>query len=274
MVPNEKHQKIFQLILFRKNMGACMPKEKALYFWGKECERLEALEKSLERKKEREEIKKTKERKMKIVKDNLKHILFKDWVKFVGITGSVAADIPSEDDDIDVLVVVKNNRMWLYRAILTLRLGRKSMRRVWGKPFKDKIDTNFICEERGMKFNTESIFVLHELLFMIPVYNRKYYEKILNINHQLLENYGIKKRKKEYPSKEKSKTLAILDKFAFILQYVYMLFKRHKPDYKRLKRNNRKGRIAFFPEEFRKEKERKLKKDLKAQSSDKLSTHL
>jgi len=250
MVSSRSEQKIFQVILFRKNMGVTMPKDKVIHFWGEKHENL----------KEIYNCEKTKciKRKIKVVKKNIENILFLDWVKFISITGSVAAGTAKEKDDVDVFIVVKNNRMWLYRAILTMKLGKKSLRRVWGKPFKDKIDTNFICEEKGLLFNTESIFVLHELLFMIPVYNEGYYEKILNINHKLLENFCIK-RKKEKVNEKGSFLLKIFDKAAFFLQYIYMLLKNHRPDYKRLKRNNKKGRIAFFPENFRKEKVREYK---------------
>lgn len=245
MVFSKKQQKVFQLILFRKNMGTCMPKSKLKCFWKEDFTKLK-IEKNYK-------ASKWEKRKVKIVKKNIKYLLFLDWVKFIGITGSVAAGISKKNDDIDVFIVVKNNRMWLYRAIMTLKLGRKSLRRVWNKPFKDKIDTNFICEERGILFNTESIFVLHELLFMIPVYDKEYYEKILNVNHELLKNYGIQ-RKEEEVNKKKNYILAFLDKIAFILQYTYMFLKNHKPNTKRIKKNNKKGRIAFFPENFRKEK--------------------
>ncbi len=251
MVDSKTDQKISQLILFRKNMGAATPKEKVVFFWKKEFKNLGDSEKGVNVK--------LRKKKTNIVKKNIDAILFLDWVKFVGITGSVAAGVPKKDDDIDVFIVVKNNRMWLYRAFLTFKLGRKSLRRVWGKPFKDKIDTNFICEERGLWFNTESIFVLHELLFMIPVYNKDYYEKILNINHQLLENYDIE-RKKEELNKKGFFFFKFLDKIAFIIQYIYMLLKKHRPDYRRLVRNNKKGRIEFFPKGFRKEKVREFKK--------------
>lgn len=255
---SKKEQKVFQLILFRKNMKAFTSKNDLKKFWGsvdrealKECKEKSLKEKNLSIKK------------IAIVKRHINDFLFLDWVKFIGITGSVAAGVPKEKDDIDVFIVVKNNRMWLYRAILTLQLGRKSLRRVWDSPVKDKIDTNFICEERGLLFNTESIFVLHELLFMIPVYKEEYYEKILNINYKLLENYCIK-RKKEYVNTSKNIPLIFLDKTAFFLQYMYMLFRNHRPNWKRLVRNNKKGRIAFFPEDFRRKKMEEfenLKKD-------------
>ena len=251
MATNTSEYKISQVILFRKNMGVKTPKEKVCFFWGQSFEDLKGLS----------NLKQTKriEEKVQIVKENIKNMLFFDWVQFIAVTGSVAAGTVKEKDDIDVFIVVKNDRMWLYRAILTMKLGGKSLRRVWGKPFKDKIDTNFICEERGLQFNTESIFVLHELLFMIPVYNEGYYEKILNFNHRLLKSYCIE-REKENVNKQGNFLLRVLDKVAFSLQYIYMILKKHKPNYKRLRRNNKKGRIAFFPEDFRREKVKEFKK--------------
>ncbi len=251
MVISKNEQKISQLILFRKNMGVKTPKDKVVFFWGKDLKNMQNIE-NFKREKFVED-------KINIVKENINSILFFDWVKFVGITGSVAAGTAKEEDDIDVFIIVKNDRMWLYRAFLTMKLGKKSLRRVWGKPFKDKIDTNFICEERGLWFNTESIFVLHELLFMIPVYNSKYYEKILGVNYKLLNNFCIE-RKKVSLNNKRSFLLGSLNELAFLIQYIYMVVKKHKPSFKRLRRNNRKGRIAFFPEGFRKEKEREYKK--------------
>ncbi len=245
-------QKVSQVVSFRKNMGVPMPKEKVVAFWGERYKDISGVENS----------KRVKyiEKKKDLVKKNIGNMLFLDWVKFISITGSVAAGTAQEKDDVDVFIVVKNNRMWLYRAFLTMKLGRKSLRRVWGKPVKDKIDTNFICEERGLWFNTKSIFELHELLFMIPVYNEEYYENILNINYKLLENYSIR-RKKEGLNNESSFFLKFLDKLAFILQYIYMLFKRHKPDYSRLTRNNKKGRIEFFPKDFSKKKVKEFEEE-------------
>lgn len=250
MVDSKREQKIFQMLLFRQNMGVLMPKDKLNKFWDANAAKFKKYFFCAKLNQDKKKI--------QIVEKNLEHILFKDWVKFVGITGSVAAGTSEKDDDIDVFIVVKNGRMWIYRAILTLRLGRKSLRRVWEKPYKDKIDTNFICEERGLYFNTESIFVLHELLFMIPVYNNEYYENILNINSKLLGEFCIK-RKKECVNNQTNFILKIFDSFAFIIQYLYMLFKIHRPDWKRLIRNNRKGRIAFFPENFRKQKVKEYK---------------
>ena len=251
MALSKKEQNVFQMILFRKNMGTFMPQEKLKEFWNYDFKHLDNVKK--------EKTLQHREEKIKLVEENLKNIIFLNWVQFVGITGSVAANICKKDDDIDVFIIVRNDRMWLYRGILTLKLGIKSLRRVWGKPFKDKIDTNFICEERGIQFSPESIFVLHELLFMIPVYNKGYYDKILDVNYELLQNYGIK-RKQDFVNSKRNYVFAFLNRMAFFAQYVYMLIKKHRPDKTRLEKNNKRGRIAFFPEDFSKKKMREFKK--------------
>ena len=252
MVLNKKEKKIFQIILYRKNMKTSMPREKLEFFWGRGFEHLLKESKKFENSK-------IIKRKIKLVKRNIKQLLFLDWVKFIAITGSVAAGLGKKEDDVDVFIVVKNNRMWLYRAILVLKLGIKSLRRVWGKPFKDKIDTNFICEERGLYFDTKSIFILHELLFMIPVYNKDYYEKILCINKKLLKCFEIE-REESKVNKSKNYIFIFFNFIAFSIQYIYMLVRNHKPNLRRLLKNNKKGRIAFFPEDFRKKKISEYKK--------------
>ncbi len=252
MVLSKKEQKILQVILYRKNMKTFIPKEKLEYFWGKGFGHLLGDEKRLS---DGKLVKK----KVKLVKKNIDLLLFLNWVQFIAITGSVAAGLGKKEDDIDVFIVVKNNRMWLYRAILTIKLGFKSLRRVWGKPYKDKIDTNFICEERGLWFDTKSIFILHELLFMIPVYKKDYYENLLCINSKLLNHFAVE-REECGVNISKNYFLSFFNFLAFLLQYMYMILRNHKPNYKRLIKNNKKGRIAFFPEDFRKKKVMEYKK--------------
>jgi len=144
---------------------------------------------------------------------------------------------------------------------MVIKLGVRSLRRVWGKPCINKIDTNYICEERGLLFDTKSIFVLHELLFMIPVYNEKYHDEILNINFELLKHFGVD-RKEQKVKDERNIFFEFLNKTAFTLQYLYMFIRRHSPDYQRLLGNNAKGRIEFFPKDFEAEKLKKYEESL------------
>ncbi len=250
MVVQESKQKISEVKFFRQNMGMSLTKDKIEEFWGKGLEVLgePCVSNS-----------KIVDYKVGVVKDSLEKLLMFDWVKFIGITGSVACGNVKESDDVDVFIVVKNNRSWLYRGLLVFRLGFNSVRRVWGKCYRDKIDTNFICEERGLSFDTKSIFVLHELMYMIPAYNEDYYQDILSFNHLLFKNFGIQIPEKVI-NRQKHPFLIILNYLAFIFQCMYMFFAGHKPDIRRLNENNKMGRIEFFPKGFQIQKIREYEK--------------
>jgi len=243
---------ISKLKIFRKNIGVDTPDYIIQKFW-------ESKKKS-QKEDDRfdDEIVKNK---YEIVEQNLHKLLIFDWVKFISITGSVAAGNVKEDDDIDVFIVVKNDRMWLYRFFLIFKLGFNSVRRVWGKPAKDKIDTNFICEERGILFNSKNIFTLHELIFMIPVYNKDYHEYLLSINADLLKDFGIEKKKANL-NKKRYIFLKPLNSIAFHIQLLYMFLMRHKPDLNRMYKNNKLGRIEFFPKDFQSEKLKEYNKKI------------
>lgn len=256
----EIQKNIRKLSLFRQNMGSTFPKEKVVEFWGKQFEAFLSDAGDFQNKK-------VIDKKIEIVEANVKKFLIFDWVKFIGITGSVASGTAKTKDDIDVFIVVRNDRMWLYRGLVTLRLGFNSVRRVWGKSFENKIDTNFICEERGLMFSSKSIFVLHELLFMVPMYNIDYYKHILGVNYQLMKNFSIDLEKEDV-EKTRFFVYKIFNWFAFLVQCIYMLFMRHRPDFRRLLLNNKKGRIEFFPKNFQKKKLEEYNKLIKAANLD------
>lgn len=252
MVVQELKENISKVRIFRENMGMSLTRDKIEEFWGKDLSSLGQQGICISNPKIVND-------KMKVVNNSLERLLIFDWVKFIGVTGSVACGNAKDSDDIDVFIIVKNNCSWLYRGFLVLRLGFNSVRRVWGKCFKDKIDTNFICEERGLTFDSRSIFVLHELMYMIPVYNQDYYKEVLSFNSDLFKNFGIKISKKEI-NKKRYLFFAIFNSLAFISQYIYMLIVGHKPDIKRLCENNKRGRIEFFPKDFQYQKTEEYEK--------------
>ncbi|MBI2357221.1 hypothetical protein HYV12_04190 [Candidatus Dojkabacteria bacterium] len=192
------------------------------------------------------------ERKLAFARLFSKRLLFLNWVKYIAVTGSVAAEVAKEEDDIDIYVVVKNNRMWLYRGLMMINPNIFRMtRRVNIEDDKDRICLNLITEERGLEF-TADIFNFHELYFMKSIYMPEYKSQILSQNKWVREYEGIlpEKSESEVFTKE-SLAFKIVDFFAFYSQYVFMLITKHYPEYERLRRNNRRGRIEFFKTEFK-----------------------
>ncbi len=192
--------------------------------------------------------------KIEIALGYVKYMLVFDWVRFIAVTGSVGAESAKDADDIDLFIVVKNNRMWLYRGLMTINpwLYRRT-RREGITNVKNRFCINLIVEERGLTFDSD-LFNFHELYFMKPIYNDSYKEWILRRNLWVKEFGGVVRDTDE--STEKSKrslniVIFVLNYFAYLSQLLFMSIRKHNPDIERIRMNNRIGRIEFFPVNFK-----------------------
>lgn len=210
------------------------------------------------------------DRKVRIVHDGLQSILVKDWVKFVAITGSVGARICQDDDDIDIFIVVKNNRLWLYRFAMWIKtIGRVKLSReklikinshkdrelAEKSKLKDFFCINFITEERILTFDPQDIFTMHEIYEMIPVFGHEYFDKILLANSWLNEKYGAqlpaeKSISSEPQSKAREFVVKSMNKVAFFGQLLYMRI--HGVSFRSAIDNARKGWFVSYPQDSRK----------------------
>jgi predicted nucleotidyltransferase len=258
----QSREKVFKnLMKFRSQMGKSLSREDIKYIWGRRF--LKNLEQSKEKgvKKEltklRGEENEYVRRKMKIAKKNVDKLKVFNWVRFIGISGSVAAGFAEKEDDIDVFVVVRNGTIWLYRALVVFRnLFHNKIRAKRHKDITNKLCLNLVCEERGLNFPND-IFNFHELMFLKPIYNKKYKRYILSQNKWLRKQFSVKKellRSRVIPEKKAFFLIRTLNFFAFVAQLVFMIISGHGPDIKRLKENYKKGRIEFFEYDFRIEK--------------------
>jgi len=203
------------------------------------------------------------EKKLNIVENLLDKIVISSFVKFVGVSGSVASEFAKEEDDIDLFIVVKNDTVWIYRFLLYIRNLFQNNIRAKGSPdVKDKLCINYLVEERGLEFESD-IFNLNELIYLKPIYNRNYLNVILLLNNWLKEKYLItdkflgKDRLKVGDVKDVMKRnyfLIPLNFISFILQLTFMIVKKHEPDIGRLFHGFKEGKVQFYPKDFRKEK--------------------
>lgn len=200
-------------------------------------------------------------RKQKIVKAEIDRLKAGNLVKFIAVTGSVAAGLSKEDDDIDVFVVVKDYRVWLYRFLIWLKnfrsklFRRQSIFSHTGRDVKDTLCMNLLVEERGLHFDSD-VFNLHELYYMVPIFNENYRDYVLMKNDWLVSKFGLAGVTSGYLPEKDSFTadafLRIMNFLAMLGQLLFMIL--HKPNYGRLLKNYQKGRIEFYPENFKKEK--------------------
>jgi hypothetical protein len=203
------------------------------------------------------------EKKLNISKNLLEKIVISPFVKFVGVSGSVASEFVKEEDDIDLFIVVKNDTVWIYRFLLYVKnLSEDNIRAKGNSDVKDKLCINYLVEERGLEFEPD-IFNLNELIYLKPLYNNQYLYVIYLVNDWLKDRYLISDK---FLSKDKLKVgdlrdikkrsyfLIPLNFLAFILQLIFMIVTKHNPDLKRLFNGFKEGKVEFYPKDFREEK--------------------
>lgn len=83
------------------------------------------------------------------------------FVRMVGVTGSLAADNPVRDADVDFLLVSTPRRLWLVRAaaIAVVRLARR--RNV-------NLCPNYLLSTRALALGQHDLYTAHEVLQLVP----------------------------------------------------------------------------------------------------------
>lgn len=190
--------------------------------------------------------------KLKILYKYREILFISDWVRYIGVTGSIAAGSAKDDDDIDIFVVVKNNRMWIYRGLMLLKMIGKS-RKAKKDYQKDLFCINMIIEERGLHFEKD-IFTFHELMMMKSVFNFGYKDYILKKN-SWVKNYGYNSQNITIngyiPDSTTSWRRTLMNKIAYIAQVLYMIVLNHKPNIASIRNDNSNGKIQFYKRDFK-----------------------
>lgn len=256
MYGKEVKSSIEGLIRFKSNMGLSLSIKKVQYIWGKgvikdlPSDILKRLEKSTKVDKSQ-----TIQEKIEIAERNINILHVFNWVRFIGISGSVSAGFAKDEDDIDLYIVVRDGCAWIYRGILTLKNIFIHVIRTKrdGENVKDLLCVNFVVEERGLTLDSD-MFNFHELMYLIPIFNERYLNYIYSKNNWLIDDFFVNKdllKSRERNKKGVNIIIKVVNFFAFITQIIFMYIAGHTPELKRLINNYKKGRIEFFPVDYK-----------------------
>ena len=164
-------------------------------------------------------------------------------ILLVGITGSVAAEYPKENEDIDLMIITKKNSLWITRLAVKIWtiVSKIPQRKTGKKQNKNEFCFNLWLEEGSLKLpnNRQNLRNAMDLILMKPVVNKNFiYEKFLKSN-KWAERYVATRYNRINPARSSKAGPPSLDKegrarfnlvsvinwLAFWLQYVYMMGK-------------------------------------------------
>jgi hypothetical protein len=159
-------------------------------------------------------------------------------ILLMGITGSVAAGYPKENEDIDLIIITRKDSLWITRlAVRVWTWINKTPLRKYGKgQNKDDFCLNLWLEDDSLKLpsNRQNLRNAMDLILMKPVVNKyKIYERFIEENgwakKYVATGYGEKiTNYKLRITNEKQKTkiiIKIINRLVFWLQYAYMISK-------------------------------------------------
>lgn len=108
-------------------------------------------------------------------------------ILFFGVSGSVASGHPKKDDDIDILIITKSNKIWKNRLMLRWWIFKKSIphRKYSQEGKRDEFCFNLWLDEAGLEIKKDRQKLKNgiDLILMKPIINKnQIYEKFLATN--------------------------------------------------------------------------------------------
>jgi len=157
-------------------------------------------------------------------------------ILMIAVTGSVAASNCQRNDDIDMLVVTKDKRLWLSRLKLLILLikNKYSFRRYGKKEKRDAFCFNMWLEEKSLKLPKDKRSqrsAVDLVLSRVIVDRNNLYREFIKRNDwakkwiatgYVLKTNRLKVKNRKVEKNDKGKIGDLMNLAAFAGQYVYM----------------------------------------------------
>ncbi len=97
------------------------------------------------------------------------------FIQLICLTGAVAAGNSPKEDDIDILIVAKKERLWLTRFVVVLALKLARIYRT-DRHEAGKICPNIFIEDSSLEWvGNRNIYTAHEIAMMKPLFDRGHF---------------------------------------------------------------------------------------------------
>lgn len=173
------------------------------------------------------------------------------WIEAIFITGSLAMNNCTKDDDVDFFIVTQPNRLWLTRVLVGLIAMLHGRRRSWHSAPPNSWCFNLWLDTEHLQLPpaSRSLYHAYEVIQAKPIFDRHdtvdFFYKQNTWVHEWLSNWEVKKNVEarrifstNFFTKITNPVLNFTDWLLWQLQYAYM--RRH------LTRERVSRGVAFF----------------------------
>lgn len=176
-------------------------------------------------------------------------------IQLIGLSGSLSMYNGKKDDDIDVFIIARKNRLWTTRFVTLFLAQLMGVRRKRGvATAKDKICMNLFFEETDLQLpamkHTE--YAAHEVLQMRPLINRgDTYMRFLDANRWVFDLFPNATRSRKIPY-QLSRGSIHIPLLGDVLEYILRRFQLYVMKGHRKDERITETQLWFFPDDFEK----------------------
>lgn len=162
------------------------------------------------------------------------------FVRLVAVSGSLAMNNTKEESDMDLLIVVKNGRIWTCRGLVTLFVHLIGQKR-HGKLTKNRICLNHYLTKKSLKIPFKSLYNAQTYIHLVPLWQAEkgLYQKFQKANQWLndylslypKENQGylLKIRPNQiFSSLRKFQEFLLDNKLGEIIEFIFKKFQESR----------------------------------------------
>jgi hypothetical protein len=176
-------------------------------------------------------------------------------IQLIGLSGSLSMYNGKKDDDIDLFIITRKNRLWTTRFVTLLLAQFMGVRRKRGvMTAKDKICMNLFFEETDLRLPTmkHTEYTAHEVLQMRPLINRgDTYVRFLDANKWVFDLFPNAARGRRIPY-QLSRGGIHIPFLGDVLEYILRRFQLYVMKTHRKDERITKTQLWFFPDDFEK----------------------
>jgi len=168
---------------------------------------------------------------MKAARKYSRIISYFPFVRGIFISGSLSKGYAAEKDDIDYFIVTRPGRLWLVRTMLTL------FKKIFLFNSYRNFCINYFVDEDHLFIKEHNRYTATEVVFLIPVFNRKLYNELLERNSWVKAYYPNFRQKYDFCHENNPALKRLMEKFldSYLGDWLESYFHRASRNYIRKK---------------------------------------
>ncbi len=114
------------------------------------------------------------------------------YVRCVMLSGSISKSYMGNNDDIDYFIITHPGRLWIARTLLTL------FKKLFLFNSHRNFCINYFVDARHLAVREQNRFTATEIAFLLPMYNKNMYQKVMRTNEWIKEYYPFFRQSHAY----------------------------------------------------------------------------